>query len=212
MKLYIRSAKPADFRGICDIFNHYVQHSVSTPKIAPLTERKMEVLHKEIVRNKLPFLVACKPGEIIKSKTGRETINLPEMVIGFAYADDYNDMLGMYRFTVEAEVWVHKDYYMKGIGKCLVDKLMGMLDADYIERGGYDIDDEELEGRAPSRTIQNIIINLSYDADRPARLEWVGNWLTNWIGFKQSGDLKGVGFKKEAMYATHPSDCVVIDC
>lgn len=204
VKLYIRSAKPADLNAIRDIYNHYVEYSVSTPEIARRTRLHMELRHEEIVRNKLPFLVACQPGEVIKSRRKKkddDDVIFPEIVLGFAFAEDYHDMLGMYRFTVEAEVWVHKDYYMKGIGKCLMDKLMGMLDAEYIERGGYDIEGEELEGMGPSRMIQNIIINLPYDADTPARLEWLGNWLTKWIGFKQSGDLKGLGLKNGAKYA-----------
>ena len=203
VKLYIRSAKPADLKAIRDIYNYYVDNSVSTPEIARRSLVHMDMRYKEIMSNKLPFLVACQRGEVIKPRRKKDAddIILPETVLGFAFADDYNDMLGLYRFTVEAEVWVHKDFYMKNIGKCLMDKLMNMLDPEYIERGGYDIVGPELEGMGPSRMIQNIMINLPYDADKPARLEWLSNWLNKWIGFEKSADLKGVGLKNGAKYA-----------
>jgi hypothetical protein len=173
----------------------------------------MEQRYHDIIRNKLPFLVACQRGEVIKGRrkkhAGDDPLILPDTIVGFATADDYNDILGMYRFTAEVEVYVDKEHYMKCIGKCLLDKLMGMLDPEYIERGGYDTEGEELEGVGPSRLIQNIIVNLPYDADKPTRLEWVGKWLTNWIGFEQAGDLKKVGLKDGKKYA-YPHVAVVI--
>ena len=198
IKIYLRSARPSDMKAIRDIYNYYVQHSVCTPEMGRRTLEDMEQRYNDIVRNNLPFLVACQRGDVIKSrrkKNAGEPIILPDTIVGFATADDYNDMLGMYRYTAEVEVYVDKDHYMKGIGKCLLDKLMGMLDPEYIEHGGYDTEGEELEGVGPSRLIQNIIVNLPYDADKPTRLEWIEKCLTNWIEFEKAGDLKKVGLK-----------------
>ena len=184
---------------IRDIYNHYVTYSVCTPEINRRSLVDMEYRYHEIVRNRLPFLVACERGERIKprkkKKNQDEEIILPDKVLGFAFADDYNDMLGMYRFTVEVEIFVHNGHYMKGIGKCLLDKMVGMLDPMYIERGGYDVEGEELEGIGSSRVVQNVIINIPYETEKPVRLEWIGKWLTNWIGFAQVADLPKVGLK-----------------
>ena len=201
LKIYLRSAKPSDAKAIRDIYNHYVSYTVYTPEIQKRTTADIEQRYNDIVRNKLPFLVACKRGDVHKPRRGKkknadvEPIVLPDEVIGFAFADDYNDMLSMYRFTAEIEVWVHEDHYMKGIGTCLLDKLMAMLDPEYLERGGYDTEGEELEGVGPMRIIQIIMINLPYESDKPARLEWVGKWLTSWLGFEQEANMRHVGMK-----------------
>lgn len=163
----------------------------------------MEQRYNDIIGNQFPFLVACERGAVIKPRRKKyegESIILPDTILGFAIADDYNDMLGMYRFTAEVELFVHKDYYLKGVAKCLLDKMMAMLDPEYIERGGYDIEGDELEGVGQSRIIQNVIINLPYETEKPMRLEWIGKWLKNWIGFTQVADLPKVGLKDKKKY------------
>ena len=114
-------------------------------------------------------------------------------------ADDYNDMQGIYRFTAEIEVYVDKEYYMKGVAKCLLDKLIGMLDPEYIEKGGYEVVGDDLDGSGPSRRISNIIVNLPYDTGKTERLEWMEKWMGNWLGFEKVGDLKGIGLKEDKM-------------
>jgi L-amino acid N-acyltransferase YncA len=197
VSLYIRGATVQDIPAIREIYNHYVTFSVSTPEIERRTDRDMLSRLKEVRDNKLPFLVACERGQKIGGrgrKKGREDpIILPDKVVGFAFADDYNDMVGMYRFTAEMEVYVDNHNYMKGIGKCLMDKLLGLLDPEHVERGGYDIVGDEAEGIGSSRMIKNLIINMSYD--RPEILEWKGRWLTTGLGFKQVGDLQAIGHK-----------------
>lgn len=103
-----------------------------------------------------------------------------------------------YRFTAEMEVYTDSSHYMKNIGKCLVDKLMGLLDPDYIERAGYDIEGEEVDGIGAQRVIENVIVNLPYH--RPEHLEWMSRWLTEWLGFQRTGHLVGVGKKDEKRF------------
>lgn len=202
VNLYLRSAKPGDMARVREIYNHYVEFSVCTPETQRRTHNDMLQRYRDVLANKLPFLVACERGGKVsgrRKKNMGEDLVLPDTVVGFAMADDYNDLQGMYRFTAELEVYTDKNYYMKGVAKCLVDKLVALLDPNYIERGGYDIVGEELEGIGPSRVIQNIIVNLPYD--KPERLEWMSRWLTNWLEFKQVGHLEGIGNKNGKRYA-----------
>ena len=206
LNLYLRSARPTDMSRIRDIYNYYVLHSICTPEIEKRTLGDMMQRYNDIHANKMHFLVACEKGGKIKARHKKrnpddEDIILPDKVVGFAISDDYQDMLGMYRFTAEIEVYVDNNYYMKGIGKCLLDKLIDLLDPEYIERGGYEIVGDELEGIGPSRIIKNVIAHLPYDKDKPERLEWVGRWLTNWIGFEKVGELPGIGSKDGKRYA-----------
>ena len=207
LNLYIRSAKPVDIPDIRKIYNHYVSYSVCAPETERRTNADMLQRYKDIIANKLPFLVCCERGAKIKAKKKNkdgEDMVLPDRVIGFASADDYNDLRGMYRFTAELEVYVDNSCYMKGVAKCLLDKLMGMLDPEYMERGGYDTFGEELEGVGPARVIQNLIVNMPYVDEK--YLAWKGEWFEKY-GFERVGHLKGIGNKEGKRYVFTPVPC-----
>jgi len=196
INLYVRSARPDDITQIRDIYNHYIDFAACTPETRRCSTPDMLQRYRDILDNKLPFLVACERGEKVtsrKKRTEGEDLILPDRVVGFAFADDYNDMQGLYRFTAELEVYTHKSHYMKGVAKCLLDKLIGLLDPGYVERGGFTVEGEELDGIGCSRVIQNVIVNLPHE--KPERLEWVGRWLGNWLGFEQVGNLTDIGNK-----------------
>ena len=200
LNLYIRSAKAADVPRVREIYNYYVQFTTHVPHMQQRTDKDVHQVRNECLTNNLPFLVACERGEVMKGRRNKNEgdIILPEKVVGFAFANDYSSMRDMYRFTAEIEVYVDGTYYLKGIAKCLLDKLIGMLDSDYLEKGGYDTVGEELEGIGPSRVISNILFNLPYD--KPERLEWIGRWLSHGLGFKEVGSLDGIGNKAGKRY------------
>jgi len=201
---FVRSARPADMVEIRDIYNYYVQFTCLTPEIERRTTADMIQRYNDILSNRLPFLVACERGGKIAARRKKNNYNngediiLPNRVVGFAFADDYNDLTGMYRFTAEVEVYTLKTYYMKGVAKCLLDKLIAMLDPQFLERGGFAIEGEELEGVGPSRIIQHIIMNVSYES--PQRLEWMKRWVGDSLGFEQVGNLPEIGNKLGKKY------------
>ena len=99
LNLYLRSAKPADMSRIREIYNWYVDFSVCTPETTRRTTNDMLQRYRDILANKLPFIVACERGGKVASRRKKnmgEDIILPDKVVGFAMADDYNDMQGMY--------------------------------------------------------------------------------------------------------------------
>lgn len=199
IELYVRSARPEDMSRIREIYNYYVDFSVCTPETMRRTKADMQQRLDDVHHNLLPFLVACERGGKVparRKKAKGEDLILPDKVVGFAMADDYNDMQGMYRFTAEIEVYTDKEYYMKGVAKCLLDKLMALLDPQYIEKGGYEVVGEDLDGSGAKRRISNIMVNLPYDKDKPERLEWMEKWLHTWLGFDKVGDLQGIGLKE----------------
>ncbi|EME47617.1 hypothetical protein DOTSEDRAFT_69536 [Dothistroma septosporum NZE10] len=103
----------------------------------------------------------------------------------------------MYRFTVSLSVFVHIDHHGKSIGSCLMDKILGLLDPEYLERGGYEIEGEELEAvGSPARSIKSIIISLPHEETTQGanRLEWMTQWLAT-LGFKEHGFLPDIGSK-----------------
>ena len=62
LNLYIRSAVRYDIPRVREIFNHYVDNTISTPETKRLTDADMMQRYNDIVGNKLPFLVACERG------------------------------------------------------------------------------------------------------------------------------------------------------
>jgi L-amino acid N-acyltransferase YncA len=202
--IFIRAATKHDMDSIAAIYNFYIVNTVSTAEFEPRTKDQMQQRWQDVRLNQMPYLVACERGGIIKANRNKtrpkrdmrapdEDVVLPDKIVGFAFADDFNDLKGMYRFTAEMEVYVHNDYYQKGVAKCLVDKLMGLLDSNYLERGGYDCVGDDIDGTGRHRVVKNVIVHLSYD--RPEKLEWVGKWLETWLQFKQVGNLVDIGTK-----------------
>jgi hypothetical protein len=98
-------------------------------------------------------------------------------------------------FTATMEVYVHYQYYMKHVASCLIDKVLAMIDPAYIERGDYELEDEDLDGAAPpTRAVQSIVMTFHYwTAERYA---WVTRWL-NTAGFREVSHSKGICVKLE---------------
>jgi L-amino acid N-acyltransferase YncA len=116
-----------------------------------------------------------------------------DTVLGFAYADEFGGPRTALRFAVEVGVFVsaNRNCRRKGISKCLVDKLLGLLDPYYIERSGYDID-EQL-GIGTQRLVSRIFVNFLNSEVEKSR-EWVIPYLKSW-GFEQQATTKSVGYK-----------------
>lgn len=201
IKVYLRPGKPDDMHAICKIFNYYVEQTGLTLATERVEVAQMTEHFQKIQSLRLPFVVACERGEIIRAGKGQrgrreeEDIFLPDCVIGFAFADSYSDTFDAYRYSVKIELYMAYTHYMKGVGKCLMDKLMACLDPQHIERGGYVVEDEKLECANPERVVQNIFFSMPFDDSNTPRMHWMTRWLTEKFGFDDVGDLVGVGYK-----------------
>ncbi|KAK0285155.1 hypothetical protein LTR35_005357 [Friedmanniomyces endolithicus] len=201
LNLYLRSARPADMEQIRDIYNHHIAFTSCAPETQSLTTPAMQSRLESVLASGLPFLVACERGGKIPARRSRkryggkeEDLILPDRVVGFAMAQEFGDdgLGGMYRFACEIRVWVKQECYMKGVAKCLVDKLLALLDPGYAEAGGFEVQGEELEGGCVPRVVQSVTARVPYE--KPERLEWTGRWLRS-LGFEQVADLPGIGWK-----------------
>lgn len=88
-----------DIGEIREIYSHYIKNSIACPEMEPLDSRAIRARIEDIEEAKLPFLVAVdRAGRPIQmSRRGRRKPPKKETIVGFAFADDYNDMRGMCR-------------------------------------------------------------------------------------------------------------------
>jgi L-amino acid N-acyltransferase YncA len=198
--LFLRSATKPDMIQLRDMYNRYIDNTFVVPETTRRTESDMLNRLQASRDAKLPFIVACQRGEVVKARNkkqnGGEDMVMSDRVVGFAYAVDWvNEEQSIYRATVQMEVFVDMDHYTKNIGSCLVDKTMVLLDPSVVERGGYETVGEELDGIGPSKVVSNVMIRYSYDAQNTDKLAWVSEWLNRRLGFQKVADLQGVAQK-----------------
>jgi L-amino acid N-acyltransferase YncA len=198
--LFLRSAYQADIIPLRDIYNRYIDNTFVVPETSRRTEFDMNRRLQAAKDANLPFIVACQRGEVVKARNkhqnGGEAMVMSDRIVGFAFAADWvNEEQSIYRSTVRMEVFVDMEHYMKNIGSCLVDKMMGLLDPSFMGRGGYETVGEELDGIGPSKVVSNVMIRYSYEAQNTAKLAWVSGWLNRRFGFEKVADLQGVAQK-----------------
>lgn len=201
-KLFVRSARAEDMGAVKDIYNYYIENTTSAPEMERRSKEKMVKHYRDIRDRKMPFLVAYKPGGIVKAprqkknqtnQPTRDDVQLPDTIVGFAFADDYGSSRGMYQFTAKLEFYTKETDYMNGVGSCLVDRMVLLLDATYQERGGHEIKGDDIDGVDHVRILKNLIIELPFE--KPERLEWMGKWLEESFKFREVGLLEKIGTK-----------------
>ena len=200
LNLFLRSATKADMVPLRDIYNRYIDNTFAVPETSRRTESDMLNRLQAARDVKLPFIVACQRGEVVKARNkkhnGGEDMVMSDRVVGFAYATDWIDEEdSIYRTTVQMEVFVDMDHYMKKIGSCLADKLMFLLEPYFLERGVYETVGDELDGIGASKVVSNVMIRYSYEAQNAEKLAWVSGWLDRRLGFQKVADLQGVAQK-----------------
>jgi phosphinothricin acetyltransferase len=105
----IRPVEHDDVAAICDIYNHYINHTTITFEEVPLGVAEMQV-RIEAYRKAFPWLVCEAGGE----------------VVGYAYASKWKERAA-YRHTAEATVYVRDGLSRRGYGQALYGALLPRL-------------------------------------------------------------------------------------
>lgn len=194
VNMFLRPVYPSDIIQLRDIYNWHIVNTVSVPELQARTTRQMQDRIADVAENKLPYVVAVE--RVPKKMRGDRNSSMPaEKVVGFAYADDYHDFHGMYRYTAEMEVYVHPDYFMKGVGNCLLDRMLYLLDPVYRAREGYEwVCEGPFSCPGGQRVIGAVLCHVPYDAANANRIEFITKWLQG-FGFTKIGDMPKVGMK-----------------
>ncbi|KAF2860154.1 hypothetical protein K470DRAFT_217500 [Piedraia hortae CBS 480.64] len=194
---YLRPARLADMKELRDIYNYYIDLTWAVPETERINSAFITKRMNAAISNNLPFIVAVERGVKIgggrKKRPHQEEIWTQDRIIGFAFAEDYHDPRGMYRFAVQLKIFTNRMYYLKNVGNCLMDKLLGLLDTMYLEKGGYVVEDEEIGTEERMRKVSTLVAEVPYE--REDRLRWMSHWLTERFGFTKVGDVPNLGVK-----------------
>ncbi len=142
-----------------------------------------------IVRADLPCLVAVAKQSQRKTPQGY----VSETIVGFIHLEEYVSPSSMYRFTFELALYVHPEHTRQGIGSCLLDQLMYIVNTGYIKKGGFDwVNDFEYLKNGKSRVVKSIIAGVHYE--RGENVDWLTSYLGD-FGFKRAGRFAQIGHK-----------------
>jgi L-amino acid N-acyltransferase YncA len=105
----IRNVNPKDAKEICKIYNHYIEETIITFEVDPVSLRAMRERITEISKD-LPWVV----------------LDDNQGITGYAYASRWKSRCA-YQYSVESTVYVHPGEIGKGIGTRLYQELLRLL-------------------------------------------------------------------------------------
>ena len=109
MQFVIKKINHQDIKQALKIYNYYIENSLSNFEEKKISIKKFRSMVDNIIKNKLPFIVA-------KKKEG---------ILGLAFLRQFRSKSG-YRFTFENSIYVHPDFQNKGIGNLILKKLISL--------------------------------------------------------------------------------------
>lgn len=175
--IYIRPAILEDMAKIAELYNHYIVHSVVASERTPMNAHQWQTRWEDAREAKYAFLVAVQASPRGGGYSRRTS---EEVLTGFAYADDYGDRNGAWRFTCEIQFFVAHWQLRAGVGKSLVDRILTALDPVYVPRngvqfagGGNSIQYEQ----GGERVVSKIMVGIPFAAKEDADVKWQKEWL-----------------------------------
>ena len=109
MELTIKKISKQHLKDAHKIYNYYIVNSYYNFEEKKLTFNQFYMNYKNIIKNKLPYLVALS-----KNK-----------VVGLAYLNRFREKSG-YRFAFENTIYVHEKHTSQGIGYKLLKELLNI--------------------------------------------------------------------------------------
>ena len=208
--IYIRPAEARDLPQIAEIYNHYVKTSAVAYELDHLNEDTWRVRMADCRDEGYDMYVAVqKSGQ----GNGRNRRDNCEPVFGFAYGEDQNGKRSSCRFTALAQVYVSWKHLCIGVGRCLLDRVMAMLNMNHHLRQGVEWQGEPSFLR---REIKKVLIEIPYWDDSEeeraifkmeknqttGQMERVPGWKAKFlesVQFEYAGTIKEIGFKQGIM-------------
>ena len=218
--IYVRPAQLRDIAQIATIYNHYVMKTVHVPERVETEMSEWQDRLRVADEEKLAFMVAVSksskgPGRQRKDnpRGGRRgqggfgprhnNVDLSsslrqEIIVGFAYAEDYMGRKTMYEHTVELQVFVDPKHYRNGIGLTLMDRMMPSLDKFYMSFEGTDFVEDGgnmCYQEGGSREVHKIMMSIAFAYGQESEFQWRKKWLEQVWEFDHIGTMSCIGKK-----------------
>lgn len=158
-----------------------------------MDEKSIQELLNICQQEKLPLIVAISGG---LSRTPANN----EVVVGFALARAYQYGLGglrtgRSRTTAEVQLYVHKDFTHKGVGRCLLDRITQCLSFAYGAKDGYpwmNPGDNPIYKPGGKIYLHQILIQLPILSKDDPNIEWISAFLRKYW-YIDEGRIERVG-------------------
>ena len=207
--IYIRPAQLSDVEQVTALYNHYVRNSAVTSELEDTPESDWRARVRDAEDEMLPFLVAviknaknfANGANGTRDRNGRRIVRrrtpIREVIVGFAYAEDYAGKNTAFQYTAEMQFFTHHNFLHVGIAKTLVDRMIVSMDQAYSSRNGaaFLADSPLYYAHGGRREIHRIMVNIGFFTKDPHAMKWIKEWLTKDWNFEHVGTLPGVGYK-----------------
>ncbi|KAJ8105875.1 hypothetical protein OPT61_g9916 [Boeremia exigua] len=187
--IFLRPVQPTDVHGIMTIYNYYIANTVEATELEEQTEAQIRTWIDDLVQANLPCLVAVAKRNQRKNPQGY----VNDTIVGFIHLEEYAAPPSMYRFTFELALYVHPGYIRQGVGRCLLDQMMDMVNTGYKKKGGFEwVHEVEYLKNGKSRTVKTIVVDYHYE--RGSDVAWLTSYLGD-FGFTRAGRFAQIGHK-----------------
>ena len=195
--IFIRPAEFKDMDQVKGIYNHYNREANFVHHLEPVDELYWRSRLQEAQNQKNPFVVAIHLGEKFYRRQEDIIRKKQENVVGFTVAADFGGKDTLFHSTVELELMVDPKFHRQGIGRTLLDRILGALSPDYhvLECAPFlPHNDICYWIGGGSRQAKGIMVNILYSKDNEDSVTWRKQWLAKYE-FQHVGTLPHVGVK-----------------
>lgn len=203
IEIYLRPATEADAKEILKIYNHYIIESYIPEDQEPLTESDIEFLIQVTKKEKLPFVVAVKGRVPAQSTNPKIKTKIPqyENIISFGYTEIRGCGIagkcnGRGRYTHNLHLYVDPAYTRKGVGSCVLDRLLIVSSRAWCGQDGHDwlnFNNDPVYGHGTGARCHQLLIEVPVlrNEDDP-NYEWIKSFLRKFWFFTETR-IKAVG-------------------
>ena len=200
--IYLRPAESSDMRQCTDIYNQWALDTAFTVMVEPVHTAYWTECYTSSQADRLPFLVAVHTGQKRYNELKDVRRTKGESIIGFSVATSYGSRGTVYRYSVELELYVHREHLRQGVGRAILDRMLTSLCQDYklMDCAPLLLSKDHLlqawiGGGIP--IIHTVAVNLLHWAGEDhENVEWKIKWLSGGRNyFEDFGTLPRIGYK-----------------
>ena len=201
--IYLRPAEFNDMRQCTEIYNQWAEDTSFTVTVKPVDGIFWEDCFRTSQKERTPFLVAVHMGQKHCNDIRDVRRKKKETIVGFSMASNYGAEVSVYRYSIELELYVDRQHLRQGIGRTMLDRMLGALDQGYtiLECAPLLLADVQSEmsawvgGGIP--IVKTVVVNLLYSAERDRdNVEWKRKWLSGGRNeFEHAGTIRKIGYK-----------------